>query len=190
MRECVTCLLGFVLRTSRSNLLRDCLELNLCLCLHEIVGKTKTSLSSEGPCFLDRHFLPIFKNLFLFCFCSSFSVNGTITKSFVIFIFTPLNRLRSYVRYRYCFRSSKNTAPIYQAIFEVKTSAQFCPEIWSDEIFLCGYAFCFMKNEWHRELRLLVNCIFVVGAFKSYQVQFEILVCVCYYTVKYSTLRF
>ena len=66
--------------------------------LFEIVGERKTGLSGKGSCFPHRHFLPILSNLFMFSFVFVlvYFVNGKTTKYFVIFIFTPVNRLGSF----------------------------------------------------------------------------------------------
>ena len=91
MRECVTCLLAFVFELQDQTYSEIGLELNFCLCLLEIVGKTKTGLSSEGFCFADRHFLPIFfKNFVLFCFSSSFFCKRKYNQVLSLYLFSPL----------------------------------------------------------------------------------------------------
>lgn len=102
-------------------------------CLLEIVGETITGLNWRVLFSRQTFLIYFFKNisfLFRFCFCSCscccffFFVNGKTTNFFVIFIFTPVNRLRS-------FCCSKNKIPCLRGAHisghfsVVKTRSQF-----------------------------------------------------------------
>lgn len=100
-------------------------------CLLEIVGETITGLSTEGSCFPDNHFLPIFLRIFLFCFIFVFVLylfffflEMEKRPIFSLYLFSPV--LAGYVHF--AARKIKFhvfAAPIYPAIFVVKTSPQF-----------------------------------------------------------------
>ena len=96
----------------------------LIFCLLQMVGETKTGLSSEGFCFPDRHFLPIFQGfffsvlflfsffIFLFFFCKR-KDNQVFRRVPVLFFSAPYIKFHIFV------------APTYQAIFVAEMSANF-----------------------------------------------------------------
>ena len=135
MRECVTCLLSFVLRTSRSNLLQDWPWIEFLLVFTRNCRQNENRPLKWRVLFRLQAFLTDFLRI-CFCFVSLklllFSVKGNFNQVLSLYIFSPLltgcvhssgtgtvfaaRKLKFYI----------SAAPIYKAIFVVcKMIAQF-----------------------------------------------------------------